>query len=424
MLFEGNLDSAVVSSDGEHLALEGKQGVLIEPGVDVAGTNAVFSRTPLGWRTKSVTPPGMAGETLGVELLSPDLSQVALTSSSALNRAATNTVFEAGPVGGPYATLADLSEEGQETRFVGANGGAPGVPAFSDVLLKSPDRALLPPGREREAAEEMAPELDDLYEWTGGQLRLVNVNTEGKLLSTCGAELGNGGVSGSAINAVSADGSKVFFTSPQGPGLPSCPEPSLYMRMNGRETVEVSAPEGLSVAPSGRGRARYDGASADGSKVFFTAEGALTPNAEASPGPYLYEYDTEGPKGHRLVLVANAVASIQGEFINPGVVVSEDGSTVYYESGADIFRYETVSGKRTFVAVTSAADHTGEPSYTTPDGGFLMFVGGPTGIKVGPQGREKIEPRGLGHNRALSVRCRRWKRDVRLVRGGCRPRKG
>ncbi len=400
MLFESNEDKAVVSSDGDHIALEA-HGAYLEPAISNHGTQAVFSRTPAGWSMESIPLPEMAGEGVNPQLFSPDLSQVAFNSFSQLaateNKEVSST-FELGPVGGPYSTLASIPGAGNETEFGGANPGTASVPAFSDVVFQSADHALLPPGPEREAVEKTAPGLQDLYEWTGGRLRLVNVDSEGKLLNPlCGAELGVSLESGQAFGAISADGSKIFFT--------SC-NALLYMRVDNIETVEVSEPEGVSVAPSERGRVRYDGASADGSKVFFTTAMDLTPAAETEPSGYkLYEYDTEAPAGSRLTLVASGVASVMTR-INPSVLVSEDGSTVYYqgdyEGRGGIFRYETTTEKTSFVAVTQETQVEEERSYVTPNGESLLFASGSFGSPgpvefLGPGGRLEKESRGAGH---------------------------
>ncbi len=142
-------------------------------------------------------------------------------------------------MGGPYAFVADLSEKEYFSRFAGANAGTASVPAFADVLLESEDHQLLPEGPEREIAEKTAPGAYDLYDWTEGKLRLVNVKGEGSQLEPlddCGALLGGGEAAFTTrVGAVSADGSKIFFT--------SCGR--LYMRVDGRETVEISEPQGV-----------------------------------------------------------------------------------------------------------------------------------------------------------------------------------
>jgi hypothetical protein len=406
MTFDFNDDRATVSSDGEHLALQA-EAAFLEPAVSLVGTRAVFSRTLSGWSIQSATTPAIAAERSDIELLSPDFSQIVLRYLRVA--ISPEETFAYGPVGGPYSTLniPPAFEEG--TQFLGANAGVPGVvPAFRNVLFVSTDHVLLPAGPEREAAEATEPGLPDLYEWSEGRLRLVNVNNEGKLLNPCGAELGSpdGALGeGAAINAVSADGSRVFFKSPARDGLPGClGSPQLYMRVDGRQTVDVSEPEGVSVAPSQRGPVRYDGASTDGSRVYFTTATVLTP--EAGRGYLLYEYDTEASVGHRLRLAADETENPEGHPVsNPGVVVSEDGSVVYYggelEGVEGIYHYDAITGTKGFVADPSTPQLDFEPWDTTPDGGFLVFPAGKAGVQIaGPHGFHELvaEPRGLGHN--------------------------
>jgi hypothetical protein len=417
MTFQGHRDSALPSTDGEHLALQ-TFAVFFEPGVSIRGTESVFSRTSSGWVMRPVSTPALADTVINLQSFSPDLSQVGFASADPLAAGAMRLQF--GPVGGPYSTAVGIaaatSPQGERaslsTGLVGANGGTPTVSAFSDVLLGSRDSSLLSAGPEREAAEQTQPETPLLYEFAEGRLRLVNVDREGRLVNPCGAVLGNGPNGGNALNAVSDDGSRVFFKSPEAP-MPGCPVPALYMRVDGRETVEVSAPEGLSVPPASRQTAQYDGASRDGSKVFFSTGTALTPAAVSLSGTKLYEYDTEAPIGRRLTLIAHDVASAEENFINPSVVVADDGSTVYYSglgtvevagqpvSVAGIWRYDTVTRRPPrFVAVPRSAQFSDEPDYSTPAGDFLVFASGSRGSPgpevLGPQGLEE-ERRGAGN---------------------------
>jgi hypothetical protein len=82
LTFTGETDEAIPSSDGEHVALEALTP--LEPGPDVRGTSAVFSRTPGGWRMQSAVPGGASGERLDMRLFSPALSQVVLESETSL----------------------------------------------------------------------------------------------------------------------------------------------------------------------------------------------------------------------------------------------------------------------------------------------------------------------------------------------------
>jgi hypothetical protein len=187
-------DHASPSADGEHLALE--SFAPLEPDPDLDGTRTVFSRTPRGWTSKSVVPPETAGRELKLDLVSPDLSQVAFAAIPNLNEEESLNApraFEVGPVGGPYALVANIPNE-YLSYFPGANAGTKSVPPFTDVLFESTDHQLPPEGRERNIAEEAIPGARDLYNWSEGKLRLVNVEGEGanpKLLR-CGARLGAG----------------------------------------------------------------------------------------------------------------------------------------------------------------------------------------------------------------------------------------
>jgi hypothetical protein len=411
MEFEAGLSDAAASGDGEHLALHA-QTVFFEPGSHHTGTDAVFSRTASGWMMRSLAAPGMEGETFTPELFSPDLSLTGFLVSSGLDEAAPKTL-DVGPVGGPYAQVVVVPHEGTTT--AGANAGASGIPPFSDVIFQSTDRELLPPGPERQAAEETSFGGDPrvLYEWSAGRLHLVQLDSEGHLLNPCGAVLGGGTEAGDAVNAISADGSRVFFDAPREPEPAPCYQPALYMRVDGRETVDVSEPEeGVVIPRSARGRARFDGASPDGSRVFFTSASALTRGA--GEGPYLYEYQTGATSGSRLKLIANEVGPPEGQFSNPAVVVSGDGEVVYYKgtgtvqvagqpvSVTGVWRYDTRTERATFVADPSPVfDEPQPPWYTTPDGRFLLFPAGHSfegsGVRVlGPHGF-KDEPRGFRH---------------------------
>jgi hypothetical protein len=417
-------DHVIPSSDGEHIALD-STFTSIEPNLStsasIEGTHAVFSRTPAGWTMKSLIEPGASADRIRLDdrgLFSPDLSRVALPSETGLNQAEVAelpTTLEVGPVGGPYALVASVpfpyNNDGQSP-LAGANTGTSSVPAFSDVLFSSTDHALLAPGSEYALADETAEGAPELYDWTGGgectlatsDCKLVNVEGEGsdvKLVNRCGAELGEGedNYGGATADAVSDDGSKIFFTTPQSGA--TCEEPSsLYMRVDGRETVEVSKPQGVEL--SERREVFYDGATPDGSEVFFSTEAVLTAGATVKPGEYnLYEYDTEAPEGQRLKFIAGGFVKTEGP--SPYVVISEDGTTVYYETGPgpyNIYRYETRTGNRSFVARAGIPKILGEPSYTTPNGEFLVFAASGSDEenanleeKEGVQG----EPRGAGH---------------------------
>jgi hypothetical protein len=318
-----------------------------------------------------------------------------------------------GPVGGPYATMYSLSGaaayEGYGATMVG------GSENLSDVLLDSKEHGLIPGG----VAEGQVEGSNALYEWVDGGLQPVNVNNDGSLVSTCGANLGQGGSgegdplgSGAAQRAVSSDGSKVFFTAPD-PGDPeggagcwnpgASPQenpPEVYMRERqpggSDRTVEVSVPEaGVEIdAENPLQPAAFVGASADGSKVFFITKTQLIGNATGHE-PELYEYETETG---RLTLISTSESEPEGNVDFVGAV-SSDGQAVYFTAFGDLapgaaeglkpgnpfspvnlYRYdsEAAEGHRlTFVTTIDAGDFPltvhgvkGEPNWTKDPGAF------------------------------------------------------
>jgi hypothetical protein len=116
-----------------------------------------------------------------------------------------------------------------------------------------------------------------LYEWSADRpqkeaLQTVSVLPENEGgAAIAGAELGEGTLG--TRGAVSSDGRRVFW-SLKGEGN----SVSLYMRdLEKEETVRLDLVQGLK--PGGEPRASFNAASADGSKVFFTDVEPLTPRA-------------------------------------------------------------------------------------------------------------------------------------------------
>ncbi|HEY2478021.1 MAG TPA: NHL repeat-containing protein [Solirubrobacterales bacterium] len=121
-----------------------------------------------------------------------------------------------------------------------------------------------------------------LYEWAGGQLAPVSILPEGEGGAVARGELGAGalGVRG----AVSLDGSRVFWN----PGTEGAPGSALYVRDGSvEETLRLDQVQ-PGASGSGGESPVFQGASADGSKVFFTDGQQLTTDANTG-GADLYE---------------------------------------------------------------------------------------------------------------------------------------
>ncbi len=246
-----------------------------------------------------------------------------------------------------------------------------------------------------------------LYEYRGTENimpELVGVDNEKHLISQCGTSLGfprQGAFTFSEAeesdNAISSDGSHVFFTAAganEGPEKNACTETGwgrgpeadeLYVRINGSDTIPVSEPSLDTPNRECTGLCREDenqenghkrsagvfrGASEDGSKVFFLSSQPLV-NGDEDSTPDLYEAEVGGGSGAGSVigLVQVSHAPNMGEAADvQGVArVSGDGSHVYFvargvltnkigpegdgaRSGADnLYVYDTETKQTAFI---------------------------------------------------------------------------
>jgi hypothetical protein len=243
------------------------------------------------------------------------------------------------------------------------------------------------------------------------------------VISQCGTQLGGAiaGVSNdrtldnyNAISSVptTAEGRTVVFTAlaaTEGQTVGHECESSLvadelYARIGGERTVAISEPShedcelcdtskaAQQLAPEG---ALFQGASADGSKVYFLSNQKLFDGTLGENEANLYEYDFESVNPHqRISLVAPSLAP------GGGVVrVTQDGSRVYLVSRAslpgavqneygvspavgedNLYSDDTSRKQATFIAILSSED-SGDWAredfrgavQATPDGRFLLF---------------------------------------------------
>jgi|HubBroStandDraft_4_1064222.scaffolds.fasta_scaffold06695_2 hypothetical protein len=388
---------AVSATDGNRVAL--KSQVAFGPRPMANGSLSMFTRGPSGWQVESIPPAGAGSAFYQEPIFNPDMTMIGVNSYTT-TPVSPNQLFQVGPPGGPYnTTIAETPTNYQrfaeETDFL-----AGGTADFSRLFFESTDHTLLsttPTGTVAAA--------HDLYEWEGGALRrLVNVQSDGSLVGECGG----------LFEGASRDGSSVVFVSPDPKaaflGDPSCHQPTqLYLRV-GSSTVAVSKPNTGVEDPTGPHSVKFQGVSADGSKVFFTTEAVLTHDAEGThtaPGPDedLYEYDVNAKEGERLTRISRGTTgAAEGNVNIEYVIASEDGSAVYFHarskltpdapglSGADsnidnVYRYDTTTGEIHYIATAqlsgypNAATTPGSPrldepdnEQVTPDGRFFVFV--------------------------------------------------
>ncbi len=256
-------------------------------------------------------------------------------------------------------------------------------------------------------------------------LRLVNVNseeTEELIVENpkvgpplLGDRLGIV-TKGSDYHAISANGETAFFTAT----LPATKKLAVFARVhcpagapspckedgNGEwlKTVVVSAQSstGCTIASctaSQPADALYQGASADGSKVFFTTSQELL-NSDTDATPDLYEYEFN-PNGDRLIQISQDPTPLQGAEVQGVVRASTDGSHIYFVAKGvltsvankngetatlnqlNLYGYDTATSEIKFVGTATGDDYgplssktSGDDArhaQTTPDGRYLVF---------------------------------------------------
>lgn len=177
------------------------------------------------------------------------------------------------------------------------------------------------------------------YEWDHGVLRLASVLPDGTpTKGIIGAGQGAGGaVEGNVDNAVSGDGTRVFFSS----------NIDLYVRENGTKTTLISGSERSLPGGPASGPAYFQGAeAAHGDRVIFTTQRSLV-NADNDETNDLYLYDATQPVGERLTLISEdrnpeapvgAAVEGNGNVPSTGGVLARDGALdrVYFVAANQI----------------------------------------------------------------------------------------
>ncbi|MGN6587854.1 MAG: hypothetical protein ACTHKT_10370 [Solirubrobacterales bacterium] len=392
----------------------------------------MFKTTPAGWQTISVAPPGLGDASVAQNpLFDNNLSTVmfGVLSQEIKGFESSTQPLLTGPVGGPYHLATEIpvengtEQEFEKSAFLDLGGSA----NLGTIVIPSTDHELLgtPTGT--------APGAYDLYKYSGGLLRQVNVTTAGSTLGSCGAVLGYGTdpEHRALHNAVSADGTKVFFTAPDPrplfPFEPGCEEPTrLFMRVNQAETVEVSAPE-PGVTPPTQLPVFFAGASADGRFVLFTTQTALTEDAEGLTDNELYLYDTQARQLTRASHgeTGNAAGNVGiTEFPElmgreHGTAISDDGSTVYFIAqgqltadapagfGLKLYRYDVASDQTTYIATVTPNSGGRVQLFPTTNGQFLDFVAGSVEgpSLVSATGGDQVYRYSVAGNQVLCASC-------------------
>ncbi|HEX3324105.1 MAG TPA: hypothetical protein VHR65_03045, partial [Solirubrobacterales bacterium] len=314
------------------------------------GSQYISRRSAGGWATQNITTPVLSGsygnDPNGVpyQLFSPDLARALLLNGVHCRGEGTGCPVANPPLPGTEAPagfqnyyLRDDEDNGFTAALNSANDSELGLSASQFNLAfagASPDlrhvvlstcAKLTAEATEQPVCESGGP---NLYEWSGGALRLIN-RLGSDPLGTSDAQLA------AQAGAISTDGQRVYFTVGE--------EAALYLR------------EGEAGAKLVAELSSFQTATPDGSLAFYLKGGELF-RYHAAAG-------TSEP-------IATGVLGVLG--------ASESGSRVYYATAAGIFSWN--AGTTTpVIAMPGAADSSDYPPTTgtarvSADGNRLLFL--------------------------------------------------
>ncbi len=404
---EGGLILASEEGDGLAYVVDGALGEDVEGNRSPEMEQVLAVRTADGWVSQDIATPssvakGIApGNAPEYQFFSPDLSTSLVEPSepgaepplaAGVTQATMYVRNDSTATYLPVVTEQDTApgtEFGGRIHFVGAS------PDLSHVVIASG------------VALTGASSAKGLYEWSGGQLQLVSVLSDG-VTPAQSAELGFYGAV--VAHAVSNDGSRIIWTNKEDPNTRGG---HLYLRDTSRgETLQLDTAQGVSEPK--KGSAVFQAASSDGSRILFTDRERLTANSTAEPGqgvgkPDLYECQVTEVGGKLACGLEDlTVDANEGEHANvQGLLLgaSEDGSSVFLVAQGVLANNENANHEhalaeqdnlyelhhegaewvRTFIATLSAQDspewegnQNGNPAYVTarvsPNGRYLAFM--------------------------------------------------
>jgi len=377
------------STDGNGIAYLSTNPVVANPegnrSIEISTTLA--RRSAAGWSSEDLTPPNqqaarlVAGYEGEYKLFNASLSQALLepVGTAPLSPIATEqTAYlrdnTSPPTYTPLVTgMAGYANVPDETKFGGSIGSiqvhiAGANRAFDHVVLESTVPLSSP-----------TDPVPSLYEWSSGRLlRPINVlpDSEGGTM-TPSRFIGSG--AGSVQNAISDDGSRIFWSTGEYDQVLPNGLTGLYMRdMKAGKTIRLDLKQ-PGASGDGDPRPVFQGANADGTIAYFTDSQQLT--TDASPSGFdLYRCVIEaGPEEEGCTTLTDISVPAGSPPVESGEVLgilpglSEDGSALYFVAkGAldnsmnayggsavpgqpNLYRWDVAEGTR-LIAVLSGED--------------------------------------------------------------------
>lgn len=398
-----------VAPDGDSIVFP-----YLNPDEASAGSALMYlgERSEEGWSSSQITPPSLipipAGSLFGgavgiMKFLAPDLSCAIFETHNPLTADVPAVDPEYGirnlfrrDAEGSYQLLTSTIPTGsvglQEASEIPAT-----VSQYNLVSGASPDcrRVYF------SSVYQLLPgSPSGLYESEDGTVRDVGLLPDGTKPAGSPVVSISGGESASAsANAVSEDGSKVFFTA-QSDEAATNEKKAIFMHEVGAPaSVEITKKQGGAHDSLG---SRFEAASKDGSHVFFPSSYGLTPSSSSGPAEAcdsftageakacdLYDYDTE--TGDLTDLSADSnLSDTKGAVVQLVLATSEEGERVYFSAMGQLVAgkgktyAENTAGSKsvnvylseggTLRYVTTVGATTAFAPKTTPDGRHLLFA--------------------------------------------------
>jgi hypothetical protein len=398
------------SPDGDAVTYAGDAA---SAGNGVSGNEYLARRTATGWRATDLSPvnPGPSGRcpagsgiiSAPIAAFSEDLSKAFLVTapSEALAAATGAPPCFASPFlrdneSNSYAAALKAPPPDREPDHFGFGVEASGLAVPARMFAGGSvdlQRAFFAANDALAAPASDGGELgNNLYETApNGELHVVNILPGGASVpnATFGSAPLESASPPNATRAISSDGRRAVWTDLNFP-------PKLYIREDGRSTVQVDAPQG---GPDEGGHGRYWTASSDGSRVYFTDTQRLTRESTASPEEFIADlYEFNAVTGKLTDLTGRGpVANVNGV-----VATNNDGSYVYFVASGDLapgaageepHLYLWHEGVTTYIATLSAADNefSGDlfPSHKMQVGDWVGNIANTT-ARVTPDGRHLV----------------------------------
>jgi hypothetical protein len=343
----GEPDAVQAAANGEGITFYSPVGI---PGGEGAQKFPIYlaSRDSdgNGWTTQGLLPPASAGPIAEILGWSQQLDQ---TYEAAQRVGSPPVLYQRASADRSLDMIVEGGHTAEDSYKV-----AGATTTGDEVLFEAAGPEPLPPGA--------APGVPNAFVWDRAEGKAVTVGVmndgqapvDGTFAGTnawfnpnftekSGASLGY------ALrdqNAISADGSRILFT--------TVADSQLYVRTNPTRaqspvdgqgkctdeelacTVEVSAAEPGVSDPNGLQPAKFVGATPDGGSVFFMSAAKLTADATTGPadeGQDLYRYDLEDEE---LEDLTSYPAGAAGAEVQGVLGISEDGSYVYVAANGSL----------------------------------------------------------------------------------------